>query len=117
MRVAIHSILRPGQEEAYEQVHATIPPEMAESLQAAGISNWSIWRSGRDLFHLVDSEDFTAAMATLADDPVNQRWQEQMAGYVERLVEQEGGPDALALSEVWTLTRQLRGQAAPASEA
>jgi L-rhamnose mutarotase len=117
MKVAIHSILRAGQEEAYEQAHATIPGEMADALQAAGISDWLIWRSGRDLFHLIDCDDFTAAMAKLGEDPVNERWQERMAFYVESFAHFGGEPDGLALREVWTLTGQLSGGSAAAGEA
>lgn len=111
MRTAIHSRLIEGQEAAYEQVHAVIPDEMADSLQAAGITDWTIWRSGRDLFHLIECEDFAASMAALADNPVNERWQERMASYVEVLVEQDGKPGGLALGEVWDLVEQVRGAA------
>lgn len=106
MKVALHSILCSGQEAAYEQAHAVIPTEMVASLQAAGIRDWSIWRSGEHLFHLVDCDDFTTAMARLAEDPVNHRWQEQMAVYVDHFVEDEARPDSQPLREVWTLASQ-----------
>ncbi|MFI0735468.1 L-rhamnose mutarotase [Streptomyces sp. NPDC021225] len=75
MRVALHSVLKEGQEAGYEEVHATVPADLLEALGRAGITNWRIWRSGRHLFHLVDCEDFAAAMAALDQDPVNHRWQ------------------------------------------
>jgi L-rhamnose mutarotase len=114
MKVALHSILRPGQETAYEQAHARIPAEMMQALQAAGITDWSIWRSGRDLFHVVESDDFDAAMTTLADDPVNDRWQEVMAAFVERFITDDDG--SWGRSHVWTLTEQLRDEADSPSE-
>lgn len=116
MKVALHSILLPGQEAAYEQAHATIPHEMVQALQAAGISDWSIWRSGQDLFHLVDCDDFAAAMAKLADDPVNDRWQERMAAYVERILPNGDGSGSWAQRHVWTLTEQVRDGADSPSE-
>jgi L-rhamnose mutarotase len=107
MRVALHSILRSGQEAAYDQAHARIRPDLVASLQRVGIHDWAIWRTGRDLFHLVDCEDFDAAMSALADDPVNQRWQVEMAHYVERFDQEADTEDLLALPLVWTLVTQL----------
>lgn len=117
MKVALHSILLPGQEAAYEQAHAVIPQEMMDALQAAGISDWSIWRSGQDLFHVVDCADFDAAMAKLADDPVNDRWQERMAAFVDRILPNGDDTGSWAQRHVWTLTEQLAGVADSASEA
>ena len=106
MRVALHSVLRPGQEAAYEQAHAAIAGELMASLRRAGIRDWTIWRSGTDLFHLVDCDDFDAAMARLAEDPVNQRWQQDVALYVDHFVT-DADEAQLALRLVWTLTVQL----------
>ena len=110
MKVALHSTLRPGQETAYDEAHASIPDEMMAALRAAGITEWMIWRSGRHLFHMIECDDFDRAMAKLAGDPVNERWQERMAVYVESFVGDRGGADPGALPEVWTLTGQLAGQ-------
>lgn len=108
MRVALHSILSDGQETAYEREHATVPDDLLVALQRAGIRDWTIWRSGPHLFHVVDVDDFAAAMTQLADDPVNQRWQAHMAGFVDHF---ETNPDdpvtGLAIPHVWTLLDQL----------
>lgn len=98
MRVALHSVLREGQEAAYEREHATVWPDLLAALQRVGIRDWTIWRSGRHLFHVVDADDFGAAMAALDDDPVNLRWQEHMAAFVDHFE-----PD---LRHVWTLRDQ-----------
>lgn len=107
--VALHSILRAGQETAYEKEHAVVPDDLLAALQTAGIRDWSIWRSGRNLFHVVEAEDFTAAMRRLADDPVNQRWQVHMAAFVERFVPNPDDSNDLAIRPVWTLHDQVRG--------
>ncbi|MEU7245027.1 L-rhamnose mutarotase [Streptomyces sparsogenes] len=116
MRVALHSVLREGREAGYEEVHATVPADLLEALGRAGITNWRIWRSGRHLFHLVDCEDFAAAMAALDRDPVNHRWQEFIGDYVDHFETTDGtpaGPSAeMALGQVW----ELRAQAAAAGE-
>jgi len=104
MRVALHSLLLPGQERAYERAHAAVPPEMVAALQEAGVRDWGIWRSGDNLFHVVDCTDFESTMAALAEDPRNHRWLEQMSAYVGGLT-----PDLsrLTMAHVWTLTGQL----------
>jgi L-rhamnose mutarotase len=107
MKVALHSILREGQEAAYEREHATVWPELVEIMRGVGIQDWSIWRSGRHLFHLVEVDDFATAMAALADDPVNERWQRHMATFVDHFEGpsgEEGGGRPLA--HVWTLAEQ-----------
>lgn len=115
MRVALHSVLKEGQEAGYEREHATVPADLLESLGRAGITNWRIWRSGRHLFHLVDCEDFAAAMAALDEDPVNHRWQEFIGAYVDHFETTAGSPvegsAQMALGEVW----ELRAQAAQAA--
>ena len=60
-RLALHSRLIPGTEESYEIEHARVWPELIVVMRNAGIREWSIWRSGRDLFHLVECDDYEAA--------------------------------------------------------
>ncbi len=106
MRVALHSVLREGQEEAYEREHATVWPDLLAALQRVGVREWIIWRSGRNLFHVVEADDFADAMAALEHDPVNERWQAHMAAFVDHF---EGDPDGAAgmgLRHVWTLSEQ-----------
>jgi L-rhamnose mutarotase len=103
MRVALHSVLREGRELDYERAHHAVPPELLERMRQVGIHDWVIWRSGRDLFHVVDCDDFESAVRTLADDPLDQRWQAVMDEFVERMVTNEGGPAGLGLHEVWRM--------------
>jgi L-rhamnose mutarotase len=100
---ALHSVLREGMEAAYDTQHRTVWPDLLAELQAAGITDWRIWRSGRHLFHLVESEDFDAAMAYLAGSAVNQRWQEFINTIVDHF---EDGPDGPSLRIVWSLVEQ-----------
>ena len=108
MTIALHSVLREGQEAAYEEEHARVWPELLATMQAAGIRDWTIWRSGRHLFHLVDTDDFAGARTRLADDPVDQRWQQHMAAFVDHFEENEAGEAGLSLRHVWTMTEQSR---------
>ncbi|HEX6686839.1 MAG TPA: L-rhamnose mutarotase [Candidatus Limnocylindrales bacterium] len=106
MWIALHSLLRDGQELGYEAAHERIPDDLLASLQRVGIREWRIWRSGGNLFHLVDCDDFEAALRQLADDPADKRWQEEMAAFVERFAENPDGVAQMALRHVWTLSEQ-----------
>ena len=106
MRVALHSIIRDGHEAAYDAAHAAIPEDVVASFERLGIHDWQIWRSGRDLFHLVDCDDFAEAMRALDDDPANQRWQESINRHVDHFISSEDGPQGMVLPQVWTLAAQ-----------
>lgn len=113
MRVALHSVLRPGTELGYDREHERIPDDLAASFARAGIHEWTIWRVGDRLFHLVECDDFDAAMRTLADDPANERWQASIGRFVDRFIspdddDDDGGSSPAALREVWDLGRQRR---------
>ena len=100
-RIALHTRLKAGREGDYERVHAEIPDPLDERLRAAGVVGWTIWRSGRDLFHLVEVEDYAAMRHALADDPVNLAWQARMAELLE--VEDDYSGDDHGLPRVWSL--------------
>ncbi|MDL9977803.1 L-rhamnose mutarotase [Microbacterium sp. ASV49] len=103
MRVALHSILREGHEVAYEEDHAAIPDDLVAAFARLDIHDWTIWRSGRHLFHLVDCDDFTAAIVALGTDPANEDWQRVIGRHVERFVDP---PEGVGMPQVWSLTRQ-----------
>ena len=107
MIVALHSRLKEGTEEAYVQAHQAIPADLVASFHRIGIHHWSIWRSGRSLFHLVECDDYVAAMTALQDDPADEAWQERMRAYVDRFVGGEAGPAGQILPHVWSLSDQL----------
>ncbi len=100
-RIALHTRLKVDRELDYERVHATISDELDRRLRGAGVHAWSIWRSGRDLFHLVEVDDYAAMRRTLADDPVNLDWQQQMSGLLEVADDYSGGDHGIPL--VWRL--------------
>jgi len=103
MRVALHSVLREGLEADYEAEHERIPADLAASFARLGIRDWTIWRSGRDLFHLVECDDFAAAMTALDDDPANARWQAHIGRFVDHFEEFDG---SIVLPRVWRLSEQ-----------
>lgn len=111
MLVALHTVLKHGHEEDYLRDHQRIPDDLAEAFERLGIHNWSIWRSGRDLFHLVDCDDYAAAATALLDEPADQRWQAFIGRHVQEMVTTGEGPQGHPLPQVWTLTEQKRRDA------
>ncbi|XAS67619.1 L-rhamnose mutarotase [Micrococcaceae bacterium Sec5.7] len=99
--IALHTTLKPGAEQDYEDAHAAIPAELATALKEAGVRNWRIWRSGLDLFHLVDVDDYQAMRHALAGHPANIAWQARMAGLLD--VEDDYSGDDTGIPLVWSL--------------
>ena len=79
MQVGLHTRLKPGVEARYEEYHRAVWPEVLQAIRRAGITKYVIFRDGLDLFHYIECRDYDAAIAELARDPVNIRWQEEMA--------------------------------------
>ncbi|WP_159622631.1 L-rhamnose mutarotase [Ruania rhizosphaerae] len=107
MTIALHSRLKDGHEEAYERDHQRIPEDLAAEFARLGIHEWRIWRSGRDLFHLVECDDFEAAMIALETSPANARWQEFINQHLEGFATFTDGPAGTAVPQVWTLSGQI----------
>ena len=100
-RIALHTRLAAGKEEVYDEVHAVIPAALDAALREAGVFSWRIWRDGRDLFHMVEVEDYQRMRHRLRDHPVNVEWQARMAELLEVPDDYSGNDSGLAL--VWEL--------------
>jgi len=99
--IALHTRLKPGKESEYESVHAAIPSDLDAALREAGVRSWCIWRSGRDLFHVVEVEDYQAMRAALKDHPANIPWQASMSELLE--VEDDYSGNDTGIGLVWSL--------------
>ncbi|WP_019200866.1 L-rhamnose mutarotase [Tsukamurella sp. 1534] len=106
--IALHTRLKPGAEEEYDRVHAVIPADLDAALRDAGVRAWRIWRDGRELFHLVEVDDYRAMRRRLAAHPANVPWQARMAGLLE--IEDDYSGDDHGIALVWSLPA---GEAAP----
>ena len=67
--VVLHTVLKSGREPDYDRLHQEIPEAVASALREHGVHEWRIWRDGRDVFHLVEVEDYAAMRARLARPP------------------------------------------------
>ena len=98
MRVGLHTRLKAGTEARYEEYHREVWPEVLAANRRAGVTKYVIFRDGLDLFHYIECEDFDRAVAELAKDPINLRWQAEMAPMMEVATDFSGkSSDRLAL--------------------
>ena len=70
--------------EEYKESHKHVWPEMLQALRDAGWTNYSLFaRSDGTLFGYVETEDFDRALAEMAKQDVNARWQAEMVPFFE----------------------------------
>jgi L-rhamnose mutarotase len=86
--------VRPEKLDAYVEAHRNVWPEMLDALRAAGIRNYTIFRSGHEMFGYFESDDLERAGAYMAAQGVNARWQDAMAELLDERVP-DAGPEAL----------------------
>lgn len=103
MRVALHTRLKPETIEEYERAHRNVPADLLAAIRKAGAHEWTIWRSGVDLFHVVVCDDYARLLAELAPLPVNVEWQAYMGSLLA--VSHDYGDDGASavLPVVWEL--------------
>ncbi len=106
MRIALHSEIREGAIDDYRTNHEVIPDDLVATFARIGIHDWTIWRSGRRLFHLVACDDWDAAQEGLRGDPADERWQAIIGRYVELFRDADGAEGTSPLEQVWDLRAQ-----------
>jgi len=67
-----------GMLDEYIRRHDEIWPEMTETLNNAGIRNYTIWNTGDELFGYYECESIAYASKVQAESPVVARWNEYM---------------------------------------
>jgi len=107
-RVCFQLQVRPDRMDEYRVRHARVWPDMLRALHDAGWHNYSLFlRDDGLLIGYFETPSLVDAVAQMQQQPVNERWQTEMAEFFEEL----GGaaPDTgfLRLSEVFHLEDQL----------
>lgn len=100
-RSAFRLRLKPTAIEGYERDHQKVWPELLAKLKEVGISDYSIFRRGQDLFLVMQVPDFDAAWRALENDPVNLRWQQEMSKYFEPVPDLQPGERLAVMKEVF----------------
>ena len=101
-RYAWKARVLPGKLEEYKRRHAAIWPEMVEVLKRAGISNYSIWNTGDELFGYYECESRNEAARVQAESPVVDRWNEYMKDVMVMEMDPVTGAQPL-MEEAWYL--------------
>lgn len=85
-RVCFLLKVRADRLEAYRRDHDEVWPEMLEALSRHGWTNYSLFLCDDGLLiGYVETPDWDAALAGMATEPVNARWQLAMKDYFEAL--------------------------------
>lgn len=94
--------LTAGQEAEYERRHAEVWPELVDALHAAGFSNYSLFRRGREVIAYCECEPSAAvALAKLEATEVNARWARYIRSVMSRAVDADGR--FFTVNEIWHL--------------
>jgi len=103
MRVALHTKVRADRIAEYEAAHREVPVELTDAIRASGATSWTIWRSGTDLFHVLECEDYGRLLAELEKLPVNVGWQARMAQLLDVVHDYSDEGAGAGLPVVWEL--------------
>jgi L-rhamnose mutarotase len=79
MKVGLHTRLKPGSEERYEEYHRAVWPDVVDAIKRNGIHRYLIFRDGLDLFHFIECDDYERAIADIAKDSTSMRWEAEIA--------------------------------------
>lgn len=103
-RVCFVLRVRPDRLDEYRSRHADVWPEMRQALTGSGWHNYSLFlREDGLLVGYLETDDFDAARARMADREVNARWQAQMAEFFVGLDGGAADEGMVPLAEVFHL--------------
>jgi L-rhamnose mutarotase len=102
VNVGLHTRLKPGAEERYEEYHRAVWPEVVAAIRKAGISRYLIFRDGLDVFHFIECEDYDRAIAEISQDPTSMRWEAEIATMMA-VTHDFSGESSDRLRKIWEL--------------
>ncbi len=100
-RIAFQLRVKPGSEQAYDEAHRHVWPELLAELQACGVREYSIFRRRCDLFLYMLVPDFHAFLSHLSQSDVNRRWQQTMEPLFEKVPSLQEGETFAMMDEVF----------------
>jgi len=104
-RVAFLLKVREDRIEEYKEHHRAVWPEMLDALRLNGWHNYSLFmREDGLLFGYFETpESFQAALAGMAKEEINAKWQDFMAAYFEGLGGAHADESMIELEEIFHL--------------
>ncbi|WP_100444402.1 L-rhamnose mutarotase [Glycomyces xiaoerkulensis] len=107
-RVCFTLRVRPDRLAEYRERHAAVWPDMLRALSETGWGNYSLFLSDDGLLiGYLETEDFDAARAAMAERDVNARWQAEMAPFFEGTDGASADESFNVIPEVFHLEDQL----------
>lgn len=103
-RVCFISRVRPDRLDEYRRRHHQVWPEMTEALRQAGWANYSLFLTEDGLLvGYLETDDFDAARARMAQTAVNTRWQAEMKQFFAAESDERPDEGFLRLPEIFHL--------------
>ena len=104
-RVAFILKVKESKIEEYKKHHEAVWPEMLDALRRTGWHNYTLFmREDGLLFGYFETpEGFEAALAGMAEEAINAKWQEFMATYFEGIGGAHADESMVELEEVFHL--------------
>jgi len=109
-RYAFQLRIRAGQEEEYDRRHKAVWPELLQELSDFGVTEYSIFRRGQQLFLYLHAPDWNDLMENLAKSETNLRWQQMMAPIFEPVPDLKPGEPFAMMTEVFYMPGKTTGQ-------
>jgi len=112
-RRAFQLRIREGKTADYDEAHRHVWPELLTELQSLGVTDYSIFRRGQELFLYLRVPDFEELLRKLSVSQVNLRWQERMAPIFEPAPSLKPGETLAMMEEVFFMpgvSAQTQGQ-------
>lgn len=82
-RIAFQLRIKADKIGEYDEAHLHVWPELVQKLERFGVTDYSIFRRGQQLFLYMRVQDFDQVTEDLAASDINQRWQQKMAPLFE----------------------------------
>ena len=100
-RIAFQLRIKVGMAEEYDEIHRHVWPELLAEMELFGVTDYSIFRRGQQLFLYLRVPDYDHLVKQLAASEVNQRWQRKMAPFFEPVLDLQPGENQAMMDEVF----------------
>jgi L-rhamnose mutarotase len=115
-RIAFQLRIKAGMADEYDEIHRHVWPELLAELMSFGVTNYSIFRRGRQLFLYMHVPDYDQVTKRLAASEVNRRWQQRMAPLFEAVLDVQPGEALAMMHEVFFMPGIASDRERPLSE-
>ena len=100
-RIAFQLRIKPGMTAEYDDLHRHVWPELLAELESFGVSEYSIFRRGQQLFLHMHVSDYGELVKRLAASEINRRWQERASSLFEPVLDLQPGEAQAMMQEVF----------------